>query len=276
MPLVRDLHAKARRTLVMGILNATPDSFYSESRVGARDAALEQAATMVEQGADILDIGGESTRPGAAPVEAQEEQARVLPIIQALQDTWDVPISIDTRRASTAEAALQAGASVVNDVSAGQDPRMFEVVADHGADLVLMHMQGEPATMQEDPTYGDVVAEVQAALLDRAQAAQDAGVARENIVLDPGIGFGKTLSHNLALIGATEQLVATGFPVLFGVSRKSMFDHLLGRPVEERLAGSLAVAAHAAREGAAVVRVHDVAPTRDVIDTIKAIQEARA
>ncbi len=272
---IRDLVEAEGRPLVMGILNITPDSFYPGSRTPDVKAALERARTMVEQGAQILDVGGESTRPGSEPVPEDEELDRVLPVVEALEAHLDVPVSVDTRKAGVAEACLDAGATIVNDISAARDDeRMHEVVADHGADLVLMHMQGRPKTMQRDPYYENVVAQVTDFLLARAGQAEAAGVPREAIVIDPGLGFGKRLQDNLALLRATATLSELGYPLLIGASRKSMFKQLLGRELDERLAGSLAVAAYGTTQGAHVLRVHDVRETRDVVRVIQGIEEA--
>lgn len=274
---ILDLVEAEGRPLVMGILNITPDSFYPDSRAPDVKAALEEARTMVDQGAQILDIGGESTRPGAEPVPEDEELDRVLPVVEAIAEHLDIPISIDTRKASVADACLEAGATIVNDISAARDDdRMHEVVVDHGADLVLMHMQGQPETMQQEPYYENVLAQVTDFLVTRANEAEAAGVPREAIVIDPGIGFGKRLQDNLALLRATATLSDLGYPLLIGASRKSMFKGLLGRELDQRLAGSLAVAAYGATHGAHVLRVHDVRETRDVVRVIQGIQGAPA
>lgn len=273
MGVIREAFQTAQRALVMGIVNATPDSFYPASRRPHEEGAIAQAIQMAQAGADLIDVGGESTRPGSDPVPADEELDCVVPIVDAIADRVDVPVSVDTRRASVADASIEAGATIVNDTSAGRDdPELLEVVADHGADVVLMHRQGKPATMQEEPTYEDAVSDVAGFLLDRARAAREAGIDRGSIVLDPGIGFGKRLEHNLALIRATGTLAGLGYPILLGVSRKSMFGDLLDRKVDERLPGSLAVAAWAAQHDAAVLRVHDVPETVDVIRTVQALE----
>lgn len=263
---------QAGRTLVMGVVNVTPDSFYPDSRAPETDEAVQTAQRMAEEGVDLLDVGGESTRPGSKTVPVEEEVDRVVPAVETICDTVGVPVSVDTRRAEVARQALEAGADIVNDVSAGRDDEaMFDVVAEAGADVVLMHRQGTPDVMQEDPTYENVRAEVAHFCLERAQAAVDAGIDRDRVAIDPGIGFGKTLEHNLELLRATEALAGLGYPLLVGVSRKSMFAELLGREVDERLPGSLAIAATAARDGAAVVRVHDVPETLDVVRTVEAV-----
>jgi dihydropteroate synthase len=222
---------------------------------------------MIGEGADLLHVGGESSRPGAAPVDPATEVARVVPVIRALRGAA-VPISVDTRRASVARAALEAGADIINDISALGDPAMAGVVRDSGAGVVLMYMRGEPATMQADPAYADVVAEVAEFLAARLAAAVAGGIPPGAVVLDPGIGFGKTLEHNLALLAGMDRIAAAGRPVLVGVSRKSVVGGLTGRPVGDRLAGSLALAAYLALRGAAILRVHDVKETCDVVRVV--------
>jgi len=248
--------------LVMGVLNVTPDSFSDGGRYADAEAAAHAGRAMAKAGAAILDIGGESTRPGAATVDPGEEQRRVLPLLERLRD---VPTSIDTRHATVADAALAAGACLVNDISAGADPDTFGVAARHGAGLALMHMRQTPATMQQEPRYDDVVSEVEAYLLERAAAAVARGVARDRILLDPGIGFGKTLAHNLALLGALPRLAGHGYPLLVGTSRKSFLGLLTGRTVDGRGDATTASVALAAHSGAAVVRVHEVAAGLDAV-----------
>ncbi len=254
-----------RRTLVMGVLNVTPDSFSDGGRFLDPEAAVARGRAMVDEGADLLDVGGESSRPGAVPVDPAEEEARVVPVIRALRAGSGVPISVDTRRASVARAALEAGADIVNDISALGDRAMAAVVRASGAGLVLMHMRGEPATMQAAPAYEDVVTEVAAFLSRRLEAAGAAGIPPGAVVLDPGIGFGKTLDHNLALLAGLGRIAAAGRPVMVGVSRKSVVGLLTGRGVGDRLAGSLALAAYLALRGAAILRVHDVKETCDAV-----------
>jgi dihydropteroate synthase len=249
----------------MGVLNVTPDSFSDGGRFLDPAAAAARGRAMIDEGADLLDVGGESSRPGAVPVDPAEEEARVVPVIRALRAGSGVPISVDTRRASVARAALEAGADIVNDISALGDRAMAAVVRASGAGLVLMHMRGEPATMQAAPAYEDVVSEVSAFLSRRLEAAGAAGIPPGAVVLDPGIGFGKTLDHNLALLADLGRIAAAGRPVLVGVSRKSVVGALTGRAVGERLAGSLALAAYLALRGAAVLRVHDVKETCDAV-----------
>ena len=262
------------RPLVMGILNVTPDSFSDGGLLPDLAAVVARARAMAGQ-ADILDIGGESTRPGADPVAQAEELARVIPAIRAIRAAGiATPISVDTRKAAVARAAVAAGAGMVNDVSAlTHDPAMAATVAALGVPVCLMHAQGDPRTMQDDPRYGDVVAEVRDFLAARAQAAQAAGIAAGRILIDPGIGFGKTLAHNIALLRGLPVLAALGHPVLVGLSRKRFVGTITGVDrAADRLAGSLAGALFAARQGAAVIRVHDVAETRQAFAMMAALE----
>ena len=259
---------------VMGVVNVTPDSFSDGGEFLDPDAALAHGKALIAEGAEVLDVGGESTRPGAAAVGAAEELERVLPVIGGLAGEG-VPISIDTSKAAVAAGALDAGAAIVNDVTALADPEMGALCAERGCGLVLMHMQGTPRTMQEDPTYGDVVADVSAFLADRVRRATDAGVAEERIWVDPGIGFGKTLEHNLELIRRLGELRSLGRPILLGASRKSFLGKLTGREADQRLGGSLAAAVLGRLAGADWVRVHDVAPTRDALLVAEAIAGRR-
>ncbi len=261
------------RPLVMGIVNVTPDSFSDGGRFLATDAAIEHALKLVAEGADILDIGGESSRPGATAVSAEEELARVLPVIRGLAAKTSVPISVDTTKAEVARQALEAGAAIINDISAGLgDPEMLNVVRDAKAGFVLMHMQGTPQTMQQNPTYADVVREVRRFLRGRLDACVTAGISEECIVLDPGIGFGKSHEHNLALLRHLEALAPLDRPVLLGISRKGILKQITGRERHERLAGSLAVACYCVARGTAqILRVHDVAETADAAKVIGAI-----
>ena len=258
------------RTLVMGIVNLSPDSFSGDGTAG-----LERALAMDAAGADWLDVGGESTRPGAQPVGEDEELSRVIPAIQSIRARCATPISIDTMKPAVAQAAVGAGASMWNDVTAlGASPASPATAATLGCQVVLMHMRGEPATMQDDPRYDDVLAEVTGFLSDRARAAREAGVKRERIWLDPGIGFGKTLAHNLALLRGLGDIAALGYPVLVGASRKGMIrliDKAAASPAD-RLGGSLAIALAAASAGAAMVRVHDVRETIQALDVGAAIR----
>ena len=253
----------------MGIVNVTPDSFSDGGTLTSVEAAVAHGLRLIADGADILDIGGESTRPGAEPVSAADETARVIPVITRLRAAWAGPISIDTMKPEVARAAVAAGATMWNDVTAlTHAADSLPTAADLGCEVVLMHMQGEPRTMQADPRYGDVVSEVTDWLVARARAARAAGVARERIWLDPGIGFGKTAAHNLALTARLAQLTATGFPVLYGASRKRVIqaiDPSAEAPVD-RLGGSLSLALAAARNGASILRVHDV---RETVQALK-------
>lgn len=262
---------------VMGILNATPDSFSDAGRFLDPAAALVQARRMVAEGAEILDVGGESTRPGAPPVDAETEVSRVVPLIAALRAESPITLSVDTMKPQVARAAVAAGADIWNDVSAlTWAPDSAEVAAELGCQVVLMHMLGDPRTMQTAPRYEDVVGEVEAYLLARAKAALAAGVARDRIWLDPGIGFGKTLAHNLALLARLDRFVALGFPVLLGVSRKSFIKAIDPRAEDpgDRLGGSLAGALAGARSGVAAVRVHDVAETVQALAVERALRSA--
>jgi dihydropteroate synthase len=267
----------AARPRVMGVLNVTPDSFSDGGRFTALEPALAQALRMAGDGADILDIGGESTRPGAQPVCEAEEIARVVPLIRGVRTANAVPISIDTMKPAVARAAVTAGATMWNDVTALRHaPDSADVAAELGCEVVLMHMQGEPRTMQAAPCYGNVVAEVADFLAARAEAAMAAGVERERIWLDPGIGFGKTTAHNLALLAHLDRFVRLGFPVLVGASRKAFIravDPSAETP-DDRLGGSLAAALCAARAGAAMIRVHDVRETVQALAVQAAIEDA--
>jgi len=248
-----------RRTAVMGIVNVTPDSFSDGGKYFAPARAVARGEQMAQDGADIVDIGGESTRPGARPVSAEDEIARVIPVIRGLRRKISIPISVDTTKAQVARAALDEGADLVNDISAlGFDPAMAALVAREKVPVVLMHMQGTPRTMQHSPAYEDVVEEVKSYLKGRVQFAVQAGVDAERIVVDPGIGFGKNLEHNLALLRGLAALAALGRPVLVGTSRKTFIGKLLDAAPEERLEGSLAAAVATALAGANMVRVHDV------------------
>jgi dihydropteroate synthase len=251
---------------LMGVVNVTPDSFSDGGRFLDPGAAVAQGMRLAGEGAAILDIGGESTRPGADPVRAQEELARVLPVIEGLrQARTTARISIDTSKASVARSALQAGATMVNDVTALSDPEMASVVAEAGAELCLMHMLGDPRTMQIDPHYDDVVAEVGAFLAQRLSVAVGQGIPEHRILLDPGIGFGKTAGHNLELLARLEEIVKIGRPVVIGTSRKSFLGSLTGRPVDGRLPATIASCVVAYERGAQVFRVHEVAPVADAL-----------
>jgi dihydropteroate synthase len=262
------------RPAVMGVLNVTPDSFSDGGRFATRGAALAQARSLHAAGARIVDVGGESTRPGADPVGEQEELDRVLPVIEALVRELDVVVSIDTMKPGVMRAAVAAGAGLINDVKALREPGALEAAGEGEAAVCLMHMQGEPRTMQAQPMYADVVAEVSEFLLDRAHTCVQAGIGRERIALDPGFGFGKTLAHNLALLAGLSRVAGAGYPLLVGLSRKSMLGKLLGREVEARLPGSLALATIAVLQGARIVRSHDVAETLDAVRVAQAVIEA--
>jgi dihydropteroate synthase len=252
---------------VMGVVNVTPDSFSDGGRYLDRAAAIQHGLRLRDEGAAILDIGGESTRPGAAPVAAEEELARVLPVIDGLLAADGARVSVDTSKAVVAQAALEAGAAMVNDVTALRgDPEMAGLLARSGADCCLMHMLGTPRTMQLDPRYEDVVSEVKAFLEERAEFAVAAGIAEERILVDPGIGFGKTAEHNLELLRRLDELLELGFPLVIGTSRKSFLGKLTGRQApQERLAGTIASCVLAYQRGASVFRVHDVAPVTDAL-----------
>jgi len=253
------------RPRIMGILNVTPDSFSDGGRWLDPEAAVRRGLALAAEGADILDVGGESTRPGAVAVPADEEARRVVPVIRALSQRTAVSISVDTRKSAVARAALAAGACIVNDVSALADPDMVAAVRESGAGAVLMHMRGTPATMQQAPQYDDVVAEVRAYLAARVDAVVAAGIVRERLVIDPGLGFGKTTAHNLALLGSLERLAEVA-PVLVGASRKRFVGEITGAPdAGARLPGSLAVAVWSLLRGAAILRVHDVTATRAAV-----------
>ena len=270
----RDRHVTiGARPLVMGIVNVTPDSFSDGGQFASTPAAIEHGLRLAGEGADFLDIGGESTRPGSQRVSLDEELARVIPVVRGLVAKTDVPISVDTTKAEVARRALEAGASIVNDITAGLGDRgMIDVVREFDAGIILMHMQGTPETMQDNPTYENVVEEVGAFLETRIQACTDEGIDPKRIAIDPGIGFGKTLEHNLTLLRDLGELAAIGPPVVLGVSRKGLLGQITGRTRGERLASSLAAVCYCASLGAAdILRVHDVAPTVDAAKVIGAI-----
>ncbi len=256
---------------VMGVLNVTPDSFSDGGKYATLDAALARAEAMMSEGADIIDVGGESTRPGAEPVLLAEELRRAIPVVETLAERG-IPVSIDTRKAEVARQAVRAGARMVNDVSALGDPEMLPYLATKEVSVCLMHMKGTPETMQLNPAYADVVKEVQAALLAAARRAEGAGVTRERIWLDPGFGFGKSVRHNMALLAHLPELVAMGYPILLGVSRKSTLGRLLGKaepaPIEARQPAALAFQAVAQAAGVRMIRTHDVAETRRVVELL--------
>lgn len=259
--------------LVMGIVNRTPDSFFEGSRAGSSAQALERALAMEEAGAAIVDLGGESTRPGAEYVSEDEEIERVLPVVEAIRARSDIPISVDTRKARVARLALEAGADIINDISALEDDEgMAALAARSGAALALMHKRGEPRTMQEAPSYSDVVAEVRGYLLARADYALAAGVARESIVLDPGFGFGKRYEDNLDLLFHLAEIADAGYPVLVGLSRKSFLGTATGKGIGERLAATTAAQTAAMLSGASIVRAHDIAEALDAAKLVRALK----
>jgi dihydropteroate synthase len=260
-----------RRPQVMGILNVTPDSFSDGGRFVSVSAALLQAACMVEEGATLIDVGGESTRPGAAPVSQQQELDRVVPVVERLRRELDVAISVDTSTAAVMTESARAGAHLINDVRALQRPGALTAAAKSGLPVCLMHMQGEPDSMQNSPRYADVVQDVLVFLRQRIDACVEAGIPRDQLLVDPGFGFGKTLHHNLSLMNRLDALAALQVPVLVGVSRKSMIGSVLNRPVDQRLFGSIALAVMAVQKGARIIRAHDVAATVDAVRMAQAV-----
>jgi dihydropteroate synthase len=270
------LHCQTRsldltRPVVMGIINVTPDSFSDGGRFLDARQAIEQGRRLIEEGAAILDIGGESTRPGADPVPADVELRRVLPVIEALSGSR-VILSIDTSKPEVMRKAAAAGAAIINDVRALRQPGALEAAAETGCAVCLMHMQGEPRTMQQAPTYADVVNDIKAFLEGRVQSCRAAGIPAERLAIDPGFGFGKTLAHNAELLRRLDELTALGWPLLVGLSRKSMLGKILDRPATERVYGSVALAVMAVLKGARIVRAHDVAATVDAVKTVTAMQ----
>ena len=262
-----------RSPLIMGIVNVTPDSFSDGGQHATTEAAVAHALQLAAEGADLLDIGGESTRPGALAVTEAEELARVIPVIEQLANQTDAALSIDTQKPAVAEAALAAGAVVINDIAANRtDPQMWQIAVAARAGYVAMHMQGTPQTMQDAPAYTEVVSEVRAFFDERLERFNEAGLNAEQVLFDPGIGFGKTVEHNLALLAGLERFKKMKRPLLVGASRKSFIGHLTGAAVEDRLAGSLACACRAAEAGAGVLRVHDVKETNQALQTWKAIR----
>ena len=259
---------------VMGILNVTPDSFSDGGRFARLDAALRHAERMVAEGADILDIGGESTRPGAAAVSLDEEMGRVLPLVERLSTEFEVPLSVDTSKPELMRAAVAAGAAMLNDVTALSAPGALAMLAELQVPVCLMHMQGEPRTMQAAPQYDDVVADIIDYLQARVAACEEAGIARERLMIDPGFGFGKTLQHNLVLLRDLDRFQELDLPILVGISRKSMLGAVTGRAVDERLAAGIASAVMALERGAHILRVHDVAETVDALKMWQAAMDA--
>ena len=264
------------RTRIMGVLNLTPDSFSDGGKWLDRTAAVQHALAMQEAGADIIDIGGESTRPGAGAVSLQEELDRVIPVIESIVPQLRVPVSIDTSKSEVMREAIAAGAGMINDVYALRMPGALETAARLGVPVCLMHMLGDPRVMQNSPVYDDVAKEVKDFLLERAGRCEENGIPRKMIMLDPGFGFGKTLQQNIELFHALPDMISSGYPVLVGVSRKSMIGQLTGRDIEGRLAGSITAAALAAQMGAGIIRVHDVAETRDALKVANALGLTRA
>lgn len=256
----------------MGIINVTPDSFYDGGRYHLHSTAFSHALQLIKEGADILDIGGESTRPGAQSVSIQEECDRVLPVLEMLVKETATPISVDTRHAEVMSEAIRLGASIINDVAALTEPNALDVVSKHPVKVCLMHMQGTPESMQLKPQYENILQEIEAFFVERITACENAGIQRKQIWLDPGFGFGKTLEHNLTLLGNLSFFKPLGCPILVGLSRKSMFGALLNKPVEQRMPASLAAALIAVMQDAAIVRTHDVAATKDVLAVLKAVQ----
>ena len=272
----RPAHGRPR---VMGVLNITPDSFSDGGTLFINNAlnldeTLRRAETLVSEEADLLDVGGESTRPGAEQVSEAQELDRVMPVIEALMSRFDVPVSIDTSNPLVISSAVAAGAGLVNDVRALVRPGALDAARDSGAAISLMHMQGQPGTMQDAPVYQDVVAEVLAFLLERVRTCVEAGIPKQRLMIDPGFGFGKELAHNAALLQALPEFVVQGFPVLVGLSRKRMVGDITGRPVNERVYGSVALALLAAQRGASIIRVHDVGATVDTLKTLAVIEPA--
>ncbi|WP_353571267.1 dihydropteroate synthase [Candidatus Albibeggiatoa sp. nov. BB20] len=260
--------------LVMGILNVTPDSFSDGGQFQQQDTALYHAEQMLQQGADIIDVGGESTRPDAQPISVQQELDRVIPIIKAIKQALPVKISIDTHKAEVMHAAVKAGADMINDVAALRHEHSLQVAAEANVTVCLMHMQGEPQTMQHNPQYNDVIAEVKQFLLQRVAACLNQGIAAQNIWIDMGFGFGKTLEHNLQLMNQLEQFTQLDYPVLVGISRKSMIGKVLDQPVEQRLHGGLGLTALAISKGAKIIRTHDVAATKNIVKMIQAVMNS--
>ena len=272
----RPAHGRPR---VMGVLNITPDSFSDGGTLFINNAlnldeTLRRAETLVSEEADLLDVGGESTRPGAEQVSEAQELDRVMPVVEALRSRFDVPVSVDTSNPLVISSAVAAGAGLVNDVRALVRPGALDAARDSGAPISLMHMQGQPGTMQDAPVYQDVVAEVLAFLLERVRICVAAGIPKQRLMIDPGFGFGKELAHNAALLQALPEFVAQGFPVLVGLSRKRMVGEITGRPVNERVYGSVALAMLAAQRGASIIRVHDVGATVDALKTLAVIEPA--
>ena len=260
------------RPVIMGVVNVTPDSFSDGGKFLSANAAIDHAHQLIDEGADILDVGGESTRPGSDPVGVDEELRRVLPIIEALRDAR-IPVSIDTMKTEVMKAAIQAGASMVNDVNALRSEGAMQACASSGVGVCLMHMHGEPRTMQREPTYADVVGEVKNFLVDRAKACEQAGISTDRIVIDPGFGFGKNREHNLTLLRRLQEFHETGYALLAGLSRKSVLGKITGQEVVSRVPASVAAALLAVQNGAQIVRVHDVRATKDALAILHAVNQ---
>jgi dihydropteroate synthase len=271
----RDRVLSLERPVVMGVLNVTPDSFSDGGKFVRLDDAVERGVRMAEEGAAIIDIGGESTRPGAQSVDSEEELRRVIPVIASLRSRTQAILSVDTSKPDVMRAAAAAGAAMINDVRALREPGALEAASTSGCAVCLMHMLGEPRTMQNAPSYRDVVAEVREFLQQRVEACLGAGIASERVVLDPGFGFGKTMAHNLELLRQLRDLSVKGLPILAGLSRKSMIGAITGRTADERVHGSVALAVIAALNGARILRVHDVAATVDALNIVSAVRHGR-
>ena len=273
MKMIKNLLAETEKPLIMGIINCTPDSFYHASRKVNLKSALDTAFKMIEEGADIIDIGGESTRPGSEYIETEEEIRRILPFLKEFRKNTDFPVSVDTRKSETASAALENGADIINDISAlSDDPVLADIIVIYNADIILMHKKGLPSDMQNNPSYrSDAVKEIKDYLEKRAEYALGQGIEKDRIILDPGLGFGKRLQDNLAIIKNIESFKESGYPVLIGHSRKSFIGILTGREPEDRLEGSLAAGLLSAVNGADILRVHDVKETSDTLKILKAV-----
>ena len=266
-----------RRTWLVGVVNVTPDSFYNGGLYFEPARAIERALTLASEGADIIDIGGESSRPGSIPIPAKEEKKRILPVVEVLRQKNDVLISVDTTKAEVAEAALTVGADIINDISAGRfDPQMLPVAARAGAAVILMHMKGTPRTMQIAPHYDDVLGEVKAFLRERLEAAESCGLPRESVLLDPGIGFGKTLEHNLTLLNNLQAFEELGRPLVVGISRKSFIGKILNLEAQDRLEGTIAAAVICILRGASLLRVHDIQAVKRAVAVAEAILNHKA
>ena len=267
------LHPNLDTVQVMGILNVTPDSFSDGGKFTCFDNALKQVEQMIHNGVDIIDIGGESTRPGAVDVSVQDEISRVIPLLKAIKSRFDINVSIDTSKSEVMGEAITYGAGMINDVRALQNKGCIDVVAQSDIAICLMHMQGMPRTMQENPQYGDVISDILEFFKQRIRCCEQQGVNKERLILDPGFGFGKTLAHNYEVLAQFSQFTSLGLPVLAGISRKSMIGNLLNREVDERLAGSLTAAIVAVQQGANIIRVHDVQESVDAINILKAVAQ---